>query len=69
MKKNDKPMSRSQIAESLQIEKVDVSKILKQMLKFKDVECIELDRYEAAKLLGWDSPWRRTRFYYIPIEN
>ena len=62
---SDKPLSRSQIAEKLGISDTDVSKILRRMLKYKDIECIELDRYETARLLKWDAPWRRSRFYYV----
>ncbi len=63
--KAKKPMSRSQIAEEINELPQRVSRILKVMLKYNDIKCIELDRYQAAKLLGWDIAFRRTRFYYV----
>jgi|TARA_R100000093_G_scaffold34741_1_gene18361 hypothetical protein len=64
LKKSDKPLSRTQIAEILNATAVSVSDTLRRLLKFEDIKCIELDRYQAAKLLGWSTSWRRTRFYY-----
>ncbi len=69
LKKSDKPLNRSQIAKELGISESVVSKILGRMLKYKDIECIELDRYDTARLLNWDAPWRRSRFYYISKEG
>ncbi len=69
MKKSDVPLNRPQIANLLGVSVIEVSKSLNRMLKFKDIECIELDRYETAKLLKWDAPWRRSRFYYVPKES
>lgn len=63
---SDKPLSRTQIAELLEISAVVVSRALKVLVKFEEVKCIELDRFKAAELLNWGIPWRRTRFYYSP---
>ena len=58
-------MSNTQIAEEVKDKPVNTSKVLRILLKHKEVKCIELDRYQAAKLLKWKVPIRRTRFYYI----
>lgn len=65
LEESKKPLSRSQIAEKLEIDAEKVSKILNRMLKCGDIKCIELDRFEAQKLIGWQFPSRRARFYYI----
>lgn len=64
LKKSNKPLSSLQIAELLGETPIKVSIRLRALLKFKDIECIELDRFEAARVLGWDRPVRRIRFYY-----
>jgi|TARA_B100000315_G_scaffold110119_1_gene100982 hypothetical protein len=64
LQKSNKPLSRSQIAKILKVNEVLISRILNTLLKFDEIKCIELDRHQVAQLLGWDSPWRRTRFYY-----
>ena len=58
-------MSNTQIAEEVKDKPVNTSKVLRILLKHKEVKCIELDRYQAAKLLKWKVPIRRTRFYYV----
>lgn len=42
-----------------------VSKNIKTLLKFKEIKCIEMDRYKSAKLMKSDKIRRRTRFYYV----
>lgn len=64
LNESNKPLSRTQIAELLEISAVVVSRSLKVLIKFKEVKCIELDRFQTAELLNWGIPWRRTRFYY-----
>jgi|TARA_Y100000034_G_scaffold103583_1_gene129345 hypothetical protein len=64
LKKSEIPLSRSQIAEKLNINKVLTSRILNSLLRFDEVKCIELNLHQVAELLKWKSPWRRTRFYY-----
>ncbi len=62
------PLNRTQIAEKLNNTPVAVSKMIGNLLKHGDIKCIELDRYQSAKLLGWKIPARRSRFYYIGIK-
>lgn len=62
------PLNRTQIAEKLKNTPVAVSKMIGILLKHGDINCIELDRYQSAKLLGWKIPARRSRFYYIKIK-
>ena len=61
------PMSRNQIAEEIKDKPVNISKVLKILLKHREIKCIEVDRYQAAKLLNWKIPIRRTRFYYVEL--
>lgn len=63
-----KPMNRTQIAEKLNDTPENISKVIKVLLRCKDIKCIELDRYQSAKILGWKNPVRRSRFYYIGIK-
>ncbi len=65
LEKTDKPMSNTQIAKEVRDKPENTSKVLRTLLKHKEVKCIELDRYQAAKLLKWKVPIRRTRFYYV----
>lgn len=60
-----KPMSGKQIAEALDESAIQISYALKRLLKFRDIECIELDRHEAAKYLNDSKLCRRTRLYYV----
>jgi predicted ArsR family transcriptional regulator len=64
LQKSDQPLSRTQIAEELGITPRKVSLIIRVLLRFGEVECVELDRFKSAEILGWKNPWRRTRFYY-----
>lgn len=61
-------MSRNQIAEEVNDNPINISKVLRKLLKYKEIKCIELDRYQSGKLLNWEVPIRRTRFYYIEIK-
>ena len=65
LEKTDKPMSNTQIAKEVKDKPENTSKVLRTLLKHREVKCIELDRYQAAKLLKWKVPIRRTRFYYV----
>lgn len=62
-------MSRNQIADEIKDEPINVSKVIRTLLKHKEIKCVELDRYQAAKLLDWGIPIRRTRFYYVEIKS
>ena len=64
LKKAKKPMSRSQIAKALKLEAIHVSHLINKLLKYDEIKCFEVNRFQAAKLLGMDKPFRRMRFYY-----
>ena len=68
LEKADKPMSRTQIAKELDDSPITISNVIKVLLKHEEIKCIELDRYQSAKLLNWKNPIRRTRFYYVGIK-
>lgn len=64
LEKYDKPITCRQIAKDLDVEPTKVFKTLAKLLKLKDIKCIEMDRYQTAKMLGLKIH-RRTRFYYL----
>ncbi len=68
LEKSEVPMSRDQIAKVIDELPVNVSKIINLLLKHNDIKCVEMDRYQSAKLLNWANPIRRTRFYYVEIK-
>jgi len=61
LKKNNRPMSRTEISEELDCNKCRVSFILNTLLRFHEVSIIELDRIKAMKMFGVK---RRMRLYY-----
>jgi len=65
LKKHRKPVSRRQIAEELKDDPIKISKSLAKLLLAKEIKCIELDRYQTAKILKLKRVHRRTRFYYL----
>ena len=69
LENSDVPLNRTQIADLLNEAPEYISKIIGILLKHQDIKCIELDRYQSAKLLGWDIPIRRTRFYYVNVKK
>ena len=58
-------MSNTQIAKELGDNPINTSKKIRILLKHKEIKCVELDRHQAARLLDWKVPIRRTRFYYV----
>lgn len=62
LKKNHKPLSRSDIAKQLSLDPIIVSHNLKRLLKYREVKAIEIDRFQALK--EYHCP-RRMRMYYI----
>ncbi|MHA1481988.1 MAG: hypothetical protein ACTSQA_00945 [Candidatus Heimdallarchaeaceae archaeon] len=58
-------MSRSQIAEAVGQDPVPVSKLIRILLRYNEIKCIELDRHQAADYLNMKRPFRRMRFYYV----
>ena len=59
------PLNRGQIAIGLNEPPGKISHAIRRLLKSRDIECIEVDRNQAAKLLNSTSPLRRMRFYYV----
>ena len=66
--KSKVPLSNAQIAEQVNDKPINTSKVIATLLKHKEIKCMELDRYQTAKLLNWKVPIRRTRFYYTEIK-
>ncbi len=64
MKTCKSPVTRKQIAESLDYDPIQVSHLLKNLIKFKEVNFIEHPREEASKLVGYIL-LRRTRFFFL----
>ncbi len=63
----DKPVTRRQIAEGLDWNPEKVSHILKELLRFKEVNFIEHQRDKASELVGYIL-LRRTRFFFVEEE-
>lgn len=69
LEKSSVPMSTNQIAKALKDNCENISKVLRVLLFHKEIKCVELNRYQTAKIMGWNQPIRRTRFYYIEIKS
>lgn len=65
LKTCDKPVSRKQIADDLEWDPIRVSRILKILVKYKEVSFIEHDQKSASQLVGYILT-RRTRFFFLP---
>lgn len=64
LKTCDHPVTRKQIAEGLYCDPVKVSHILRDLLKFNEVDFIEYPREQASELVGYIL-LRRTRFFFL----
>ena len=64
----DEPVTRKQIADALNWDPVKVSHILKNLLKWKEVDFIEHARDKASELVGYIL-LRRTRFFFVVRET
>jgi len=60
LKKNNRPMSRTEIAEEIGCGKCRVSVILNVLLKFSEISITEIDRVRAMEMFGVK---RRMRLY------
>lgn len=58
------PVTRKQIAEDLDCDPIKVSHILRNLLKFNEVDYIEHPRERASELVGYVL-LRRTRFFFL----
>lgn len=64
LEKCEKPVTRRQIAEGIDFNPERVSRALRKLLKFNEIDFIEHPREEASKLVGYVL-LRRTRFFFI----
>lgn len=64
IRKAKKPICKYQIQQKCELSDIVLNTSLKKLLKHKEIKCIELDRYQAAKQTGRDVR-RRMRFFYI----
>ncbi|MBW2969365.1 hypothetical protein KY314_04625 [Candidatus Woesearchaeota archaeon] len=65
LKKAKRPLARSEILKELNDQNPSkISHTLQRLMKYREVECIELDFEQTRKLTGTKCP-RRTRFYYL----
>ncbi len=62
------PVSRRQIAEGMGEKPIKVSHILASLIKWNEVQFVEYSGDEVKEMAGY-SPGRRTRFYYIKIDE
>ena len=62
LQKKGRPLGRTEIAEILQERPQKVSNRIKQMLKSKQIKCLEIDRFEARRRFN---SRRRMRLYYL----
>lgn len=62
LKKVKEPLGITEIAIALKVDKVKISKAMRQLLKYNEVVAIEIDRFAAMKRTHAK---RRMRLYYI----
>jgi hypothetical protein len=65
LKKYNKPLTRTQIAIELNENPCKISKIIKALLKYNEIKCIEISRLEAQQLLNSPNYKRRLKLYYL----
>lgn len=65
LKKQQKPLSRGQIASGLNCDGVKVSHLIRKLLDQNEIRYIEINRYEAKNIIGNNSPCRRCKIYFI----
>lgn len=62
LEKETKPLTRKEIAELLEENASKISRILQTLLKFNEINYIEIDRKEAMKSYGCK---RRMKKYFL----
>lgn len=62
LQKAKKPLSRTEIAERLNETAIKISILIRRMLKYGEVKCIEINRKQALKYYNCK---RRMRIYYV----
>ena len=60
----DTPMTRKQIAEAMKEDAIKISHILKNLVKWAEVQFEEYSGEEIKEIAGY-SPGRRTRVYFL----
>lgn len=55
------PLTRGEIAKAMNESKDKISKLLNRLLIYKEIKCIEIDRFQAMARCGCR---RRMRLYY-----
>jgi len=64
LKECKEPVTRKQIAEGLEYDPIRVSRLLRRLVNFQEVDYIEYSRDKASELVGYIL-LRRTRFFFI----
>jgi len=64
LEKCDKPMTRKQIAEAMNEDAIKISHILKNLVKWAEVQFEEYTGEEIKEIAGYH-PGRRTRVYFL----
>jgi DNA invertase Pin-like site-specific DNA recombinase len=62
LEKEKRPMSRSEIARTLNESEIKVSLRIRKMIKWKDIKFVEVDRLQAMEKYHCN---RRLRLYYV----
>ena len=65
LEKHNKPISRREIAEELNIPAQIVSRHIQKLLLHNEIKCIEIDRNQARAYFKERLPSRRMRLYYL----
>ncbi len=62
LEKQKEPMARGEIAKAMKVHPRIVSRDLRILLKYGEIKCIEINRFEAQKRFGCP---RRMLLYYV----
>lgn len=65
LEKVKKPLSRKEISDMLNERPEKITNILKDLLRFNEIDFIELNRIEAKEKYGDKAPFRRMRIYFV----
>lgn len=67
LKKTKRPMSAQEIAEQLKEPTTKICKKINILLKYGEVECIEIDRWKARLLYNNENIKRRMKLYLVIV--
>lgn len=62
LKKQKEPLTRGEIADAMEKTRDNVSYSLKKLLKYSNIKCVELDRFQAKERCGCK---KRIKLYYV----